>query len=81
MQKEVRLLNEFEVQQISGGHSAMGTFGMAILFLEIPHMIVGLREFVNYVGGLWANGCDNLEEDDYFTRGICAPIQGIKGLF
>ena len=82
MKSEVRVLSQMEIQQISGGHpsAALGAFGIAILIAEIPHMIVGFREFVNYVGQLWVHGCDNVEEDDYFSRGICAPYTGIKGL-
>lgn len=81
----VRTLNSDEIQQISGGHpsaaASMGMLGTVVLIMEIPHLIVGLREFVNYVGELWVEGCDHIEEDDYFSRGICAPYKAIKGLF
>lgn len=78
MHKEVRLLNEKEVQEISAGHGGSGTL---LFVLGIPHMIIGIIEFTNYVGERIANGCENIEDNDYFAKGICKVYQSLTGVF
>ncbi|MBN9286941.1 MAG: hypothetical protein BGO43_04695 [Gammaproteobacteria bacterium 39-13] len=64
MSSELTVIPEDQLSQISGGHSGIGL----LLLLELPHIIMGLREFVNYVGERWHDGCQNIEEHDYFTK-------------
>lgn len=70
MNSKVRLLNEHEIQQISGGHpaAAIGTLGLIMFALELPHIFMGMREFVNYVGERLEKGRENIDEDDYFSK-------------
>ena len=74
MNTQFSVLSNEQVQQVSGGHAAaagLGILGTVLLILEIPHAIVGIIELTNYIGGRWENGCQNIPEDDYFTRYIC----------
>ncbi len=73
MNSQLTVLSDEQVAQVSGGHAVpgMGVFGMILLILEIPHAIVGIIEFTNYVGERWENGCQNIEEGDHFTSFFC----------
>ncbi len=58
----LRLLNEAEINQVSGGHTPAMTgitiLGTIWLILEIPHLIMGIVEFTNWVTDLHA-GCES----------------------
>jgi hypothetical protein len=68
MQSTLREIPQDQLHAISGGHAALGVFSTVMLVLEIPHMIVGIREFTNYVADRWVNGGQNIEDGDYFTQ-------------
>lgn len=68
------VLNDEQIAQVNGGHpvaAGLGILGTVILILEIPHMFMGIVEFTNYVGERWNNGCQNIDENDYFTKFFC----------
>lgn len=77
----MKVLNQAQIQQVSAGHGEEGL----LLYLAIPHIIIGIIEFTNYFGNRIANGCDNIEEDDYFAKGMCAVYQfaynGVSGVY
>lgn len=78
MNTELRTLDENELQSVHGGMHwpPKGVIGIALFILEIPHMLIGVKEFTDYTGSLWNKGCDGLDEDEYFSRGLC----GIKNM-
>ncbi len=77
MNSQVRMLNNEEIQSISGGH---GGSGMIMLLLGIPHIIIGIIEFTNYFGERIAKGCDDIEGNDYFAKGMCNAYKSVTGL-
>ncbi len=42
-----------------------------LLIVEIPHAILIARESTNYIGKLWVEGCQGVDEGDYFTKFFC----------
>lgn len=70
MQSNLREIPVEQLNEISGGHPATigGAFAIAFAILEVPHALVGVREFTNYVADRWHNGFENIEEGDYFTE-------------
>ncbi len=55
---------------IHGGH-LVGTGISVLLLLELPHIVMGIREFTNYVGDRYYNGCQDVDPNDYFTLMLC----------
>lgn len=79
MSSNLTVIPEHQLSLISGGHAAAGTVGLVILALELPHIFMGFREFVNYVGERWNDGCQNIEENDYFTHFLCGTYSFVTG--
>ncbi|MGD9591692.1 MAG: hypothetical protein AB7V32_04135 [Candidatus Berkiella sp.] len=73
MKSTLRMLNDDEVLSVSGGHVASTGIVMTCFFLA--HSIMGVIELTNWIGKRVANGCDNIDEDEYFDKGICAAYQ------
>lgn len=63
----MKALNTLEIQAVNGAHGAFPY----LFLLELPHAFMGFKEFVNYLAGLKQNGCQGVEEDDYFTQYFC----------
>tara|TARA_R110002110_G_scaffold124505_2_gene301854 strand:+ start:5844 stop:6119 length:276 start_codon:yes stop_codon:yes gene_type:complete len=42
--------------------------------LEVMHLMLGFREFVNLTVDRSIHGCNNIEEGDYFTQWACGYI-------
>jgi hypothetical protein len=81
MKPQLTEIPAHQLHRVSGGHVPI-VEGLSLLFiLEIPHIIMGMRELVNYIGERWNNGADNIDDEDYFTQGLYAPYHYIKGLF
>lgn len=68
MKNEPTLLTESQITQVSAG---LG-WKTALFILEIPHIIMGIREFTNYTVDLLNKGCDDIDENDHFTQGLCS---------
>lgn len=64
MKTTLKVLNQAEIEQVQGGN-------LFFYLLELPHIVMGLREFVNYAVGRVINGCENIDETDYITQGFC----------
>jgi hypothetical protein len=62
MNTSLRVLNEAEIVQVSGGHGGLAKkitiLGTLFFILELPHMIMGMVEFTNWVTDLYGSGCD-----------------------
>jgi bacteriocin-like protein len=70
MNTQMTVISQEELKQISGGHATE----LGIMFvLSIPHVIMGLIEFTNYVGDKYANGWLT-DENDYFAHIIASPV-------
>lgn len=54
-------------RQISAGISLEAV----LLIFEVPHAILITRETTNYIGKLWVDGCQRVDESDYFTQFFC----------
>ncbi|MCS5708526.1 hypothetical protein CC99x_006345 [Candidatus Berkiella cookevillensis] len=67
MNTALKVLNQTEIEQVQGGN-------LFFYLLELPHIIMGLREFVNYAIGRGINGCENIDESDYITQGFCSLL-------
>lgn len=72
MKKELTIISNEQLHEIHGGHgkhanptSSFG-FGSVLTILELPHIFMGFREFVNYTVDLY-NG-QPIEEGDHFTQ-------------
>lgn len=62
------LIKDEQLSQISGGN-------LGILFLlELPHIIMGIREFTNYTVDLYQEGCQEVDDKDHFTHCFCNLI-------
>ena len=57
----------------TGTAIAMAGSGLWIT-LEVMHLMLGLREFINYSADRSVHGCQNIAEGDYFTEWACAYI-------
>ncbi len=77
MNSQVRVLSDQEIHAVNGGHGA----GYAMLVLGIPHIVMGIIEFINYFGDRIYHGCDNIEDNDYVGHGMCNTYQYFKGFF
>lgn len=42
--------------------------------VELAHGVLIAREATNWVGKLWVEGCQGVDESDYFTRFLCLPF-------
>lgn len=67
MMAQLEIISGPKLLDICGG----SIFGLTYKILEAAHMIVGLREFINYAGERLTNGCQKIEEKDHFTTHIC----------
>ena len=65
MQSPPILLTQDEINQVSGGN-------IFIHLLEIPHILMGLREFINFAIDRSIYGCGNIDGDDYLTQNMCS---------
>lgn len=73
MDKRPSLIPDAALLEISGGISKSTVFavgGVIWGILEIPHIIMGMREFANYTMGLYKYGCAQ-DENDHFTKLFC----------
>lgn len=64
----MRILNNDEIQMTQGGH-------IGFFLLELPHILMGLREFINYLADRSIHGCQNIEPSDYVTEFICNLVK------
>jgi len=75
MHNQMMILSEEQTNQVNGGHisaaGGMSIFGIVFFLLEVPHIIMGIREFTNYLSERSAQGCQNVDENDTFTRFFC----------
>ena len=62
------LIPEEALTQIQGGLF----FEVLFPILEIPHILIGFREFYNYAVDRQLNGCIKIEPGDYFSDHICS---------
>lgn len=60
-------ISESDLNHISGGHFDGGPI---LFILGLPHLIMGIREFTNYIAERTQRGCE-YDEDDYFTAFFC----------
>lgn len=67
METQLRSLTQEEVGKVSGGHLEGG---LLLTLIELPHLIMGLREFTNYAGDLWYRGRNGIDPEDYFSQWI-----------
>ncbi len=76
----MKQLNQFEVDQVNGGITATQVVAGIYVVAELPHMMHGFIEFVNYVEGLRQNGP---QEGDYFGNffndNLVKPVKGFVG--
>ncbi|MGE3319376.1 MAG: hypothetical protein AB7I18_08760 [Candidatus Berkiella sp.] len=66
-QTKLSLLSTDMLSDIHGGIS----LGAIALLIEIPHGLLIARETTNYIAKLWIEGCDGVDEHDYFTKFFC----------
>jgi len=72
MHSELKVISESQLKTISAGHGDdLSTLGLTILILELPHIFMGIREFVNYWSDIAQHGCKNVDEEDHFTNFFC----------
>lgn len=57
-------------KQVSAGVS----LSTVLLIVEIPHALLIAREATNYIGKLWVEGCQGVDEGDYFTQFFCGLV-------
>lgn len=43
-----------------------------IMLIEIPHVLMGLREFINYSVDFYEYGCDNIDSRDHVGQALCS---------
>lgn len=84
VKKELTAIGNEHLHQIHGGHventnTGSFDFGSIITILELPHIFMGFREFVNYSVDLY-NG-RSIEENDHFTRFFVDCKNKITGFF
>jgi hypothetical protein len=73
MNKKPIELSPAALLEISGGIGKSTIFavgGVIWGILEIPHIIMGMREFANYTTELYLHGCAH-DENDHFTKLFC----------
>jgi hypothetical protein len=66
----MKIIPVSHLTSISAGHpatAAVGTGISVIFFLELPHIIMGIREFTNYTIDCWQQGGYIEENNDHFT--------------
>jgi len=61
MHKSPKLISDLELREISGGFP----------WWEVPHLVMGTIEFINYSAQRWEHGCNHYEESDYVSKFIC----------
>lgn len=70
MSAQLTILSDEQISQVSGGHvTELGV----MFFLSIPHIIMGLVEFTNYVGEKCNEGW-LADPSDYFAQGVYAVV-------
>lgn len=67
----MQILNDHEISSVSGGN-------WFFFVLELPHILMGLREFVNYAADRAIYGCTNIDEGDYITHFVCGILSNEK---
>lgn len=59
-------ITDTQCLQINGGIVAT-----IVQVVEFAHGVLIAREATNWVGKLWVEGCQGVDESDYFTRFFC----------
>jgi len=59
-----------QCEQVSAGHGD----GIIMLILGLPHVLMGLYEFTNFIAGRAIHGCSNIDDGDYVTEWTCHYI-------
>lgn len=66
----MQILSMQASKQVSAGIS----LSTVLLIVEIPHALLIAREATNYIGKLWVEGCQGVDDGDYFTQFFCGLV-------